>query len=144
MGYWLWEDGSIIAFGDLAISVPPVMFRVRTFKIAVEVNDMGRRQAISIIEPQGIDESIPYSCYFPTGTNPSSVSMSVWDILPDGTYTDVTATTMPTGSVSVVGDVVTLPVLTALTLGHSYRIIIAYIAGGIPALSVYLDVTAEK
>jgi hypothetical protein len=142
-GYWLFEDGNIIAMGDLAKSVPPVLFGARTFKVIMEAKGMSRR-AISTIDPQGVDsDTIPYTCYLPTGTSPSAVTVKAWDINPDGTYTDVTSTVMPSGSVTTSGDVITTKPLTALTLGHSYRVIVAFTAAGVP-MSNYFDVIAEK
>jgi hypothetical protein len=133
-GVWLFEDGLAISWGDLE----------RQFKVMLEGSGMSRREAITVIEPQGVDsDAIPYPCYLPTGTNPSAVTVTAWDTNPDGTYTDVTSTVMPSGSVVTSGDVITTKPLTALTLGHTYRVIVAFTSGGIP-MSNYFDVKAEK
>lgn len=78
---------------------------------------------------QGEDESIAYKLTTtPWGTAPSSVVVVVKDV--NNAYLDVTSTVMPTGSPSVVGDVITLPALKLLTRDHTYRVEIKFTAQG--------------
>ena len=78
---------------------------------------------------QGVDEQIVYSL---TTTNwassPTSPSVKAYDAS-DG-YTDVTATVL-SGSASVAGDVITLPKVKSLTLGHLYRIEVQFTVAGV-------------
>jgi len=68
---------------------------------------------------QSPDEQLVYSITTtPWGSTPDPVVIAAYD---EYTNTDVTSTVIP-GDESVTGDVITLPALKALTLGHSYRI----------------------
>ena len=52
----------------------------------------------------------------PWGSSPVGIVVKVYDIT-DGSETDVTTTIIPDGEASAVGDVITLPPLTAMTPG---------------------------
>jgi len=73
-----------------------------------------------------------------TPTNPAVQVYATSDL-----STSVKATVMPAGSPSVTDDIITLPPLTALTAGVSYRVDITYTIGA----NVYIDyfiVNAER
>jgi len=77
---------------------------------------------------QGVDEQIIYSLTTtPWGSSPSSVSVKAYDATND--YADVTATVL-SGSASATGDVITLPKVGGLTLGHLYRIEVQFTVTG--------------
>lgn len=87
------------------------------------------REVVEGSQKQGVDEKVAYSITTtPWGAAPTNVSVVVKDMRDSNTV--VTATVMPTGSVSVVGDVITLPLLQALTRGHVYRVEVIFTAGG--------------
>lgn len=68
---------------------------------------------------QTSDEQLAYSITTTNyGSSPTSVAIVAYD---EHTNTDVTSTVIP-GDESISGDVITLPLLKALTKGHSYRI----------------------
>jgi hypothetical protein len=79
---------------------------------------------------QGVDERTSYTV---TTTNwastPTGVSVVVYDVT-GGARTNVTATVMPTNSPTVVGDVITLSLLWALTADHTYRVEVQFTASG--------------
>jgi len=78
---------------------------------------------------QGVDEQIIYSVTTTAwGTSPASVETKVYDIS-DGSRTDVTLTVM-TGSATVTGDIISLPVLKLLTARSIYRVEVKFTAGG--------------
>ncbi len=89
------------------------------------------RRVVANPPPQGVDEEIAYTITTtPWGSTPTSASVKVYDVT-SGTRTDVTATTLPAGSISVTGDVITLPLLkTGLTAGHTYRVEVKFTASG--------------
>jgi hypothetical protein len=79
---------------------------------------------------QGVDEALSYSIetthWISTPTSPSVV---VYDVT--GTArTNVTSTVMPTNSPTVLGDVITLSLLRALTADHTYRVEVQFTASG--------------
>ena len=82
---------------------------------------------------QGEDEAIQYTLTTtPWGSNPTAVSVSVFDATDaDSTddWDDVTASVMPVNSPSVVGNVITLSPLRNLTDTHVYRIEIRFTCG---------------
>ena len=59
-------------------------------------------------------------------SNPTSPTAVVYD---ESVDLDVTSTVMPSGSHSVLGDVITLKPLTALTKDHSYRVEFTFTVG---------------
>lgn len=80
---------------------------------------------------QGEDEAIKY--YFdtlPWGGTPTSIVVEVFDVTDPDTWVNVTSTVMPTNSPTVVGNVVTLSHLRALTDAHIYRIEVAFTSNG--------------
>lgn len=82
-------------------------------------------------QPQGADESIIYTLTTtPWGSSPGSISVKVYSISSNGTRTDVTATVMPAGSASAVGDVISLPALTGLTPNTLYRVEVKFTCSG--------------
>ena len=90
---------------------------------------------------QGIEEEI--SGYTVTTTNwgptPTGVTVVVTDESKNNE--DVTAT-VTSGSSSVTGDVITLPTIKSLVMGHVYRVEIKFTAGG-NVLEAYFRIRAE-
>lgn len=86
---------------------------------------------------QGVDEQIARKITTtPWGSDPTAVSVVVKR---DGG--DVTSTVMPTGSPTVAGDVITLPVLKSLSAGI-YRVEVKFTSGG-NVFETYFKVIAE-
>ena len=78
---------------------------------------------------QGADEIITYQLTTtPWGSTPSSISVKAYKITGGGN-TDVTSTVL-SGSAAAVGDVITLPILQALTKGEEYQIEIKFSVAG--------------
>lgn len=75
---------------------------------------------------QGEDEQINYFFYTtPWGTNPTGVSVKVFDVTNAETkanWMDVTTTVMPANLPAVTGNKITLSKLQSLVDGHVYRI----------------------
>lgn len=91
---------------------------------------MTDRQMLEQDLSQGLDEEIIYSfSSTPWGSSPTSIAAKAFDVTNDN-RTDVTATVLPAGSASAAGDVISLPVLKALTYGHIYRIEVLFTSGG--------------
>jgi len=77
---------------------------------------------------QSADEEISYSITTtPWGSSPTSVAVVAYDV--DAGNTAVTTTVFPTNSPSVLGDVITLSPLKALTKGKTYRIEVKFTCG---------------
>lgn len=77
---------------------------------------------------QGKDEVVVYTLTTtPWGSDPGGVVVEVYDIT-EGDYEDVT-TSLLNGSVSVDGDVITLPQIKSLSVGHLYRVEILFEIG---------------
>lgn len=91
---------------------------------------------------QGVDESIAYALTTtPWGSSPTVESVKAYDTT-DGAYTDVSSTVL-TGSAGVLGDVITCPLLHGLTLGHNYRLEVAFrILGN--TFEAYARIKAER
>ena len=82
-------------------------------------------------QPHGADESIVYTLTTtPWGSSPGTISAKVFSIASSGARTDVTATVMPSGSASAVGDVISLPAITGLTAGTLYRVEVKFTCSG--------------
>ena len=87
------------------------------------------REITQGIQVQGVDEEIVYTVTTtPWGSTPTSPSVVVKSVTAG--LADVTATVMPSGSPSVLGDIVTLPTLKSLTENVSYRIELKFTSGG--------------
>lgn len=90
-----------------------------------------KREIKEGLQFQGVDETIVYTLTTtPWGSSPGTLSAKVYSIASSGTRTDVTATVMPSGSPSAVGDVISLPALTALTNGVLYRVEVKFTCSG--------------
>lgn len=89
---------------------------------------------------QGIDEQIVYTLTTtPWGSSPTSVAVVVKDA--SNNNTDVTAD-VTSGSASVSGNIVTLPLIKGLTQGHLYRVEIKFTSGG-NVFECYVHIKAE-
>jgi hypothetical protein len=85
------------------------------------------RQIIESPLYQGEDERIPYTLTTtPWGSSPTSPAVVV---KLESDLSDVTATVIPSGSASVAGDVITLPIIRNLTTGVRYRLEIQFTIG---------------
>ena len=80
-------------------------------------------------QSQTTSEQISYSIDVGLwGVAPTAISVNVVD-LSDGSV-DVTSTVMPSGSMNVIGNIITLPKLKALTAGVLYQIRVIFDIGG--------------
>ena len=87
------------------------------------------REMIGSPKSQGKDEEIAYTYTVPAAWGaPGVTTFKAYDIT-DNAYTDVTATVL-IGAGSVLGQVITLPLLKLLTAGHVYRIEPLFSASG--------------
>lgn len=94
------------------------------------------------IQRQGVDEKIAYKITTtPWAASPTSVVVKAYDITVDGVRTDATSTVL-SGSASVNGDVITLPLLQALTYGKTYRVEVQFTVAG-NLFETYFIVKAE-
>jgi hypothetical protein len=88
------------------------------------------REFTNTPKPLGVDEEVAYWIdTLPWGGTPTSVTVKVYDITA-GIYTDVTSTVMPSGSASVVGNVINLPIMKAVTAEHIYRLEVKFTSAG--------------
>ena len=79
------------------------------------------------LQLQGEDEQIAYTITTtPWGASPSSVTVVVKD---ETANFDVVTTSVTTGTVSVVGDVITTPIIKNLMIRHTYRVEVLFTAG---------------
>lgn len=102
---------------------------------------MTNRQTLETNISQGEDEVIAYSLTTtPWGSSPTSVVVTVWDIT-HGSRDDVTAT-VTSGSATVSGDVITLPVIQDLDEGSTYRVEIRFTVSG-QILEAYFILSGE-
>lgn len=102
-----------------------------------------RREVREGRQVQGCDESIVYTLTTtPWGSNPGSLAVAVYEVGANGTRTDVTATVMPSGSASAVGDVISLPALTGLEAGVLYRVEVQFSCSG-NVFEAYAYITGE-
>lgn len=78
------------------------------------------------------------------GGTPSSPSVKVFDYDNDaGTFTDVTSTVLPSGSPSVSGDYVSLPVFVPDSIGKVYFVTVKFTTGG-SVLEAFAWVLVER
>lgn len=95
-------------------------------------------------QAQSANEKIAYTLTTtPWASTPTVTALSAYDITGPRQYDPVTSTVFPTGSSSVAGDVITLPLLQALTAGHVYRVVVQFTSGG-NTFEAYFDVQAER
>ena len=102
---------------------------------------MSVREVVEGIQIQGEDEAVTYSV---TTTNwassPSGVTVVVKDV---DAGTDVTGD-VTSGSVSVAGDIITLPEISGLTAGTLYRVEIQFTAGEFAPAECFFFIRAEE
>lgn len=96
------------------------------------------------INYQGSNESISYTLTIPTtwGTAPTSPVANIYTDNRDGTYADVTSTNM-SGTATVSGQVITLPLIQALTIDQMYRVDVKWQESG-GTLSAYAFIMGER
>lgn len=90
------------------------------------------REIVELEQEQGVEEEIIYTLTTtPWGSTPTSTSHKGYKYDADtGAWTDVTSTIFPSGSTSVVGDVITLPLCKAMTQDALYRVEVKFTSGG--------------
>ena len=97
-------------------------------------------------QPQGSREEVAYTLTTtPWGTSPTLIEVTVYDVTRargDLDWLDVTLTTT-SGGVSVVGDVITTPLIVNLTPGSLYRIEIAFRTGA-QRFVAWMEIRAER
>lgn len=99
------------------------------------------REVTEGVQVQGVNEQIAYKLTTTAwGGAPASISVQVFSGI--DRQTDETVTVMPTGSPSVTGDVITLPIMRALTRGELYRVRVTFTSGG-SVRSAWFDVLAQ-
>lgn len=99
-----------------------------------------KREVIGGKRVQGIDESIAYTLTTtPWGSTPTSISVKAYET---PAMTDVSATVL-SGSASVTGDVITLPLLGNLVEGQEYRVEVKFTCSG-NIFEAYFFVEAER
>lgn len=92
-------------------------------------------------QKQSAQESIAYIVTTtPWGSDPSSITVTAYDTT-GGERVDVSSTVL-TGAASVSGDVITCPVLTALTAERTYRVEVKFTADT-NIWVCYFDIEAE-
>jgi len=90
---------------------------------------MNRREVIEGLLLQGADEQIAYTITTtPWASTPTVTGVVAFDIT-DGKWIDVSATVL-SGVASVLGDVITCPILKSLSEGRMYRIEVKFTASG--------------
>lgn len=95
----------------------------------------GRRQ-------QGVDEHIAYALTTtPWGSSPANVLCKLYDISTPGVRVDVSATNL-TGAATVVGDVITTPLVYGLEADKLYRLEIQFVIDG-NTLEAYMELVGE-
>ncbi len=96
------------------------------------------REAIKGVLVQGVDEQIAYQVTTtPWGSSPTNVAV----VVKNSAGTDVTAT-VTSGTASVMGDVITLPVIKSLTAGEVYRVEVKFTVSG-NILETFFWIAAE-
>lgn len=115
--------------------------RPRDITLTLEDTDVGtKREVAEGLLRQGVDEQIAYTITTTNwGSSPTTTSMVVKDETLN--FTDVTAT-VASGSTSVAGDVITLPIIKLLTAGHIYRAEVKFTSGG-NVFECYFRIKAE-
>lgn len=103
---------------------------------------MSIREVVEGVQTQGEDEQIAYAIdTTPWGGTPTSVTVVVKEVR--SPFTVVTTTVMPTGSASISGDDITLPVLKLLTRNIQYRVEVKFTSLG-QILECYFIVLCER
>lgn len=91
--------------------------------------------------PQGVSEIIAYRLHIdPWGETPTGVVVKAYDIT-SGDRTDVTSTVL-SGTATVTDNVITLPILQALTENRKYLIKVLFVVGG-NTMEANINVEAE-
>ena len=91
---------------------------------------------------QGADEQITYQLTVtPWGSNPANVQVKAYDVT-EGAYSDVSASVL-SGSAAVSGDVITLPRLSGLAPGSTYKVEVLF-ACGVNVFECWLTVLATR
>jgi len=76
---------------------------------------------------QGAGETVEYNLTTtPWGSSPSGTSAAIYDVADTSSNL---ASTLMTGSTSVSGDVITLPLIHSLTSGTNYRVEVTFTTG---------------
>lgn len=93
-------------------------------------------------QEQGADEEITYTATIPTtwGT-PTGTPTVTGESFNGSSYTVVTSTIFPTGSASIVGQVITLPECKAMTADTTYRVHVKFnkSEGGVESFYAWIE-----
>ena len=99
------------------------------------------RQVVEGRQAQGASERVAYQLTTtPWGSSPSAPTCKLYDVTLDA-RTDVSSHSL-SGSASAVGDVITTPLVIALTAGNLYRLEIQFVTGG-NTLIAWAEIAAE-
>jgi len=102
---------------------------------------MSVREVVEGIQIQGEDESVTYSVTVTNwASSPSGAAVAVKDV---DAGTDVTDD-VTSGSVSVAGDIITLPEISGLTAGTLYRVEVQFTAGEFDPGECFFFIRAEE
>ncbi len=95
-------------------------------------------------QKQGIEEAIAYEvdCANWCASSPQNVQVKAYSLI-EGIYADVTATVMPSGTATVEGSKIKLPILRSLTEGVVHRIEVKFDCLG-NTLEFSFSVKAER
>lgn len=83
-------------------------------------------------QEQGADEEIVYTLTVPStwGVPTGTPTVTAYSVSGYETYTDVTSTLFPSGTPSIAGQVITLPVCKGMTVNTTYRIEVKFSTTG--------------
>lgn len=105
---------------------------------------MNKREVQQSPEVVGIDERPIYGLDISNwGNSPSSVSIACYKFI-DNEWLDVTALCFPSGSPSVSGNIITLPVFVPQAVGDGYRIEVKFTISTGSILEAYALVNCEQ
>ena len=102
---------------------------------------MSVREVVEGIQIQGEDEAVTYSVTTTTwASSPSGATVAVKDV---DAGTDVTED-VTAGSVSIAGDIITLPEISGLTAKTLYRVEVQFTAGEFAPAEAFFYIRAEE
>lgn len=100
----------------------------------------GIREVKDGVQVQAVSEEIPYSIDFTDWPNPPTSPTLAAE---DSSGADKTSTLFPSGSPSINGNIITLPLCKAGTVGEIYKVTVGYTWNTTTKLSCYFYVRFE-
>ncbi len=92
---------------------------------------------------QGVDEQIVYTITTtPWGSTPTSPTSKIFSYSSTGVFSDTTSTNM-TGSCSVAGDIISLPLIKSLVADTNYRVETQFTISG-NLFECYFNIQGER